>query len=53
MGAGTGQVTARAKRGTIEQYIVTYDSNDQIFIVHREISGPPNMEFQMHDSGLH
>jgi hypothetical protein len=36
----------------IQQYRVTYDSNDLMFIVHRE-PGTPNMEFRMHESGLH
>jgi hypothetical protein len=37
----------------IKQYLVTYDSNDQIFVVHREPEGKPDMEFRMHKSGLH
>jgi hypothetical protein len=37
----------------IQQYHVTYDSKDQIFVVHREDQNKPNMEFQMHESGLH
>jgi hypothetical protein len=37
----------------IQQYHVTYDSRDQIFVVHREDQGKPNMEFRMHESGLH
>ena len=37
----------------IKQYRVTYDSNDKMFVVHRKESGIPNMEFQMHSSGLH
>jgi hypothetical protein len=36
----------------IQQYRVTYDSNDLMFIVHRE-PNKPNMEFRMHESGLH
>ena len=36
-----------------QQYRVTYDSNDQMFVVHREGQGKPNMEFRMHSSGLH
>ena len=34
-------------------YRVTYDSNDQMFIAHREGIDLPNMEFIMHDPGLH
>jgi hypothetical protein len=37
----------------IQQYHVTYDSRDQIFVVHRETQNKPNMEFRMHESGLH
>jgi hypothetical protein len=37
----------------IKQYRVTYDSNDQMFVVHREPEGKPDMEFWMHKSGLH
>jgi hypothetical protein len=37
----------------IQQYHVTYDSCDQIFVVHQEDQGKPNMEFRMHESGLH
>ena len=36
-----------------EQYIVTYDRNGQMFIVHRDGTDLPNMEFIMHDFGLH
>jgi hypothetical protein len=32
---------------------VTYDSNDEMFVVHREHADKPNMEFKMHKSGLH
>jgi hypothetical protein len=39
---------------TIRQmYRVTYDSNDETFVVHRASVGKPNMEFRMHESGLH
>jgi hypothetical protein len=34
----------------IKQYRVTYDSNDQMFVVHREPEGKPDMEFWMHKS---
>jgi hypothetical protein len=37
----------------IKQYRVTYDSNDQMFVVHHELEGKPDMEFWMHKSGLH
>jgi hypothetical protein len=37
----------------IKQYRVTYDSNNQMFVVHREDQNKPNMEFKMHESGLH
>jgi hypothetical protein len=37
----------------IKQYRVTYDSNDQMFVVHREPEGKPDMEFRMHKSELH
>ena len=37
----------------IQQYWVTYDSNDETFVVHRDKDGLTNMEFQMHESGLH
>jgi hypothetical protein len=36
----------------IQQYRVTYDSNEMMFVVHREPE-KPNMEFRMHSSGLH
>jgi hypothetical protein len=37
----------------IKQYRVMYDSNDQMFVVHCELEGKPDMEFRMHKSGLH
>ena len=37
----------------IKQYRVTYDSKELSFVVHRESAGKPNMEFRMHESGLH
>ena len=37
----------------IQKYRVTYDSEEKMFIVHREAEGKPNMEFIMHKSGLH
>ena len=42
-----------ALSNVIKQYKVTYDSDDQAFVVHREPHGKPNMEFRMHESGLH
>ena len=36
----------------IKQYRVTYDSIDQIFVVHREDQEKPSMEFNMHEYGL-
>jgi hypothetical protein len=42
-----------ALRNLIEQYRVTYDSDDLMFVVHRELESRPNMEFRMHESGLH
>jgi hypothetical protein len=36
-----------------EQYRVTYDSDDLMFVVHRESENKPNMEFRMHECGLH
>jgi hypothetical protein len=37
----------------IQKYRVTYDSDDNIFVVHRESQGKPHMEFRMHKCGLH
>jgi hypothetical protein len=37
----------------IKQYQVTYDSNDQMFVVHRDSEGKLDMEFWMHKSRLH
>ena len=42
-----------ALRNLIKQYRVTYDSDDLMFVVHRERHGKPNMQFRMHKSGLH
>ena len=42
-----------ALRNVIKQYRVTYDSDDQMFVVHRESANKPNMQFRMHESGLH
>ena len=35
------------------QYLVTSRSNEMMFIVYRESKCNPNMQFQMHDIGLH
>ena len=37
----------------IKQYQVTYDSNDKMFVVHRQQQGKPDMEFRQHETGLH
>jgi hypothetical protein len=37
----------------IQQYRVTYDSDDKMCVVHRESQGKPNIEFRMHKCGLH
>jgi Reverse transcriptase (RNA-dependent DNA polymerase) len=42
-----------ALSNVIKQYRVTYDSDDRMFVVHRKAAGKPNMEFRMHESGLH
>jgi hypothetical protein len=42
-----------ALHNLIDQYRVTYDSDDLMFVVHRESESNPNMEFKMHKSGLH
>ena len=40
-------------KNMIRQYRVTYDSNDETFIVHLEAYALPDIEFRMHKSGLH
>ena len=40
-------------KNMIRQYRVTYDSDDQTFIVHLEASALPVMEFRVHKSGIH
>jgi DNA gyrase/topoisomerase IV subunit B len=40
-------------RNLIDQYQVTYDSDDLMFVVHGESESKPNMEFIMHESALH
>jgi hypothetical protein len=42
-----------ALRNLIQQYCVTYDSDDSMFVVHRESQGKPNMKLCMHKCGLH
>jgi hypothetical protein len=42
-----------ALSNVIKQYRVTYDSDEQMFVVHRESANKPDMEFRMHESGLH
>jgi hypothetical protein len=42
-----------ALRKLTQQYRVTNDSDDLIFVVHRESENKPNMEFRTHESGLH
>jgi hypothetical protein len=42
-----------ALKNLIQQYHVMYDSNDEMFVVHRELAGKSNMQFRMHESGLH
>jgi hypothetical protein len=41
-----------ALRNLIDQYQVTYGSDDLMFVVHRESDSKPNMEFRIHESGL-
>jgi hypothetical protein len=45
--------TIIALRNLIEQYRVTYYSDDLMFVEHRETESKPNMEFRMHESGLY
>jgi hypothetical protein len=42
-----------ALRNLSDQYRVTYDSDDLMFVVHRELENKPNMDFLMHESSLH
>jgi hypothetical protein len=37
-----------AQRNLIDQYRVTYNSDDLMFVFHRESEYKPNMEFRMH-----
>ena len=40
-------------RHLIEQYPVTYNSIDMMFVVHREPEGKANLQFKMQFCGLH
>ena len=40
-------------KNMISYYCVTYDSDDQTLVIHREASALPDMEFRIHLSGLH
>ena len=40
-------------KNMIRQYRVTYDRDDQTFIIHQDASALPDMEFRMHKSGIH
>jgi hypothetical protein len=42
-----------AIRNLIDHYRITYDSENLMFVVHRDSESKPNMEFKMHKSGLH
>jgi hypothetical protein len=42
-----------ALHNLIDQYHVTYDSDDLMFVLHRESDSKPNMEFRMHKSRIH
>jgi hypothetical protein len=42
-----------ALRNLIDQYRITYDSDDLMFVVHQELESKPNMDFRMHGSSLH
>ena len=35
------------------QYLVTYRSDETMFIVHRETHGNHNMKFRTHENGMH
>ena len=36
-----------------EKYLVTYRSDEKIFIVHRETEGKQIMQFRMYENGLY
>ena len=40
-------------KNLFEQYQVTYNSIDKIFVLYRKYQEKLNMEFKMHESGLH
>ena len=40
-------------KNMIIQYRVTYDRENETFLVHQEASSIPDMEYKMHKSGLH
>jgi hypothetical protein len=42
-----------ALSNVIKHYRVTYNSDDRMFVIHREAAGKRDMEFKMHESGLH
>ena len=42
-----------ALKNLIKKYQITYDSIDQIFVVHREDQEKLNMEFNIHEYGPH
>ena len=42
-----------AVKNLINQHHVTYNSLDEMFIVHQEEHGKHNMHFRMHERGLH
>jgi hypothetical protein len=42
-----------ALHNLIDQYHITYYSDNFMFVVHRESESKPNMKFKMHNSGLH
>ena len=42
-----------ALKNLMNQYCITYDNLDEICIVHIEEHGNHNMQFRMHESGLH
>jgi hypothetical protein len=58
-GSGSSLTSTRAItniiafRNLIHQYRITYESDDKIFVVHRESQGKRHMEFRMHKCGLH
>jgi hypothetical protein len=49
----TGAITNIIALHLIDQYRVTYDSDDLMVVVHPESESKQNMEFRMNESGLH